>query len=190
MYIYIGMSIIAIMVLTLLLLLLVYRIYILSTNLEMESQAHLNTNTLLDTAIREAQYQSSQFQYELEEKVQEARIDSLKKSKAVLRGQATEHLAPYMWEGLTPQDARWIGQPIDYLVIDGLSHYVDTKQPNPFTIYLIDIKTNKSSLSATQRMIRDAIKKGRVVFGVYNPDTQEFKMTQCEQMIEEEITNG
>ena len=58
-------------------------------------------------------------------KVKEAREDTLKKSRSVLRGQATEHLAPFLIKGVNPKDYRFLGSPVDYICFDGLSDILD-----------------------------------------------------------------
>lgn len=126
-------------------------------------------------------YQYKAYELLLSEKEREkgdavaaARADSLKRSRSTLRGQATEHLAPFMMEGFNPKDCRFIGNPIDYLLVDGLSDLADGIDDRPMTIYLIDIKTGTSKLSKPQRRIKEAIQAGRLVFGVFNPDSKLF----------------
>ena len=49
-----------------------------------------------------------------------ARKDALDKSRSVMRGQATEHLAPFIIEGTNPKDYRFMGNPVDYVLFEGL----------------------------------------------------------------------
>lgn len=111
--------------------------------------------------------------HDIDAAVEEARADTLRRSRSTLRGQATEHLAPFMMEGMNPKDARFMGSPVDYLIIDGLSAVLDGEE-EPITVYLVDIKTGKSQMTKAQRRIRDAIQAGRLVFGVFNPDDRSF----------------
>lgn len=104
------------------------------------------------------------------------RKDALDKSRAVIRGQATEHLAPMMIPNLNLKDYRFMGNPIDYVVFDGLSNLLDGQTDEITRVWLIDIKTGKASLNKSQRRIRDAVKRGDVSFATYNPDTEEFKI--------------
>lgn len=110
---------------------------------------------------------------ELEKEKKKAREDALKRSRSVMRGQATEHLAPYIMEGTNPKDCRFMGNPIDYVVFDGLSAVTDKTANEINEIKFIDIKTGKSSLNTAQRRIRDAIKEGKVSFQIVNPDKKE-----------------
>ena len=55
----------------------------------------------------------------------EMRADSVKRSKVVTLGKIAEHFAPYLpgWT-YNPQDARFLGSPIDFIVFDGMSEGV------------------------------------------------------------------
>lgn len=112
-------------------------------------------------------------QADLEKAIETARKDSLKRSRSVLRGQATEHLAPYIIESTNPKDYRFLGNPIDYVCFEGLSDLLDGKTDEITSIRFIDIKTGKASLNKSQRRIRDAIKDSRVQFSVVNLDKKE-----------------
>ena len=105
--------------------------------------------------------------------LKEARKDALDKSRAVIRGQATEHLAPYVMDGVNPKDCRFMGNPIDYIVFDGLSDVTDKVAKEVKEVIFVDVKTGKSNLTTVQRRIRDAIKNNRVSFQVVNPDKKE-----------------
>lgn len=98
------------------------------------------------------------------------RKDALERSRSILRGQATEHLAPLTMNSLNPKDFRFMGNPIDYIVYKGLSDLSDKKSDEIESIILLDIKTGKSRLTKIQRRIRDCVEQGRLKFVVYNPD--------------------
>ena len=50
------------------------------------------------------------------------RKDAIAKSEAVIRGKVTEHLIPFFPDfSYHPQDARFLGTPVDFIVFDGLS---------------------------------------------------------------------
>lgn len=105
--------------------------------------------------------------------LKEARKDALNKSRAVMRGQATEHLAPYVMEGINPKDCRFVGNPIDYIIFDGLSDVTDKIAKEIKEVIFVDVKTGKSNLTTVQRRIRDAIIDNRISFQVMNPDKKE-----------------
>ena len=98
--------------------------------------------------------------------------DVLARSRNTIRGIATEHLAPLIQKEYNAKDFRHLGDPVDYVVFDGLSDILDRKANVIVNIVLLDVKTGNARLNKVQRKIRDAIKEGRVTFEVYNPDKQ------------------
>lgn len=79
------------------------------------------------------------------------KILSQKKSSEVITGQIAEKLAPFLSDfEYDPQNAIFLGQPIDYLVF------------NKDEIVFVEIKSGKSQLSKKQRTIRDLIKDNKV----------------------------
>lgn len=110
-----------------------------------------------------------------ERDIRKAREDSLKRSRYVQRGQATEHLAPWMIENLETKDFRFIGDPIDYLICEGSTDIAQKNGDEIANVILLDVKTGGARLTKVQRRIRDAIMAGRIKFAVYNPDTKEYR---------------
>ena len=85
------------------------------------------------------------------------RQDAITRSKAVIIGKVSEHVAPWLPVfPYNPKDARFIGSPIDMLVFDGCD------QEELRRIVFLEIKTSSSALSKRQRQIRDAVIAGRV----------------------------
>lgn len=86
------------------------------------------------------------------------RSNAINKSKSVILGQVTEHLIPYLPKfNYNPKDVRFLGNPIDLIVFDGLT--------NGFVkeIIFIEVKTGSTSrLSSKQQDIRDAV-RGRPI---------------------------
>ena len=103
-------------------------------------------------------------------KEKEIRKDSVERSRNIIRGQATEHLAPLMMDNYSLKDYRFLGNPIDFIIYNGLGDVADGKSDTIESIIFLDIKTGKSKLSKVQRRIRDCIRNGNVEFLVYNPD--------------------
>ncbi len=85
------------------------------------------------------------------------RKDAVAQSRAVLKGQFSEQLAPLLpgFPG-KPSEARFIGKPIDFLIFKGL----DERRVNE--VVFVEVKTGKSQLSSVERSLRDAIKNGKV----------------------------
>lgn len=152
------------------------KLYILeSSNLNLITKTTaLKENLESLTSSHESKLNSLKKTYELDlnVKVKAARADALNRSRSVLRGQATEHLAPYILKDTNPKDYRFMGNPVDYICFEGLSDLLDGISNEITSIHFIDIKTGKSSLSKSQRRIRDAIKESRVQFSEINLDKE------------------
>jgi predicted Holliday junction resolvase-like endonuclease len=80
------------------------------------------------------------------------RKDAASKSQSTLVGKITEHFIPYLPEfTFNPQDAKFLGSPIDFIVFDGLS------EGNLRKVVFVEIKTNAGSLSSRERQVRDVL---------------------------------
>lgn len=84
-----------------------------------------------------------------------------KKAIEVGIGKIIEKILPtYKNFSITATDCRFLAEPIDMVIFDGLS------ENNITNITFMDVKTGKASLNKHQRMIRDAIKDQKVEFKV------------------------
>jgi predicted Holliday junction resolvase-like endonuclease len=91
-----------------------------------------------------------------------ARADGHRRSRATFGGQALEELAPLFPDfPFNPKDLRFIGDPIDYVVFDGLT------EGSLREIVLLEVKSGRSTLSASQRSIRDALRDHAVSWSLY-----------------------
>jgi predicted Holliday junction resolvase-like endonuclease len=142
-------------------------------DLEKEVIKSNHLETLYEELNKKIKIQISEIENKHKLEIKKARKESVEKSRAVIRGQATEHLAPYIIDDINPKDCRFMGNPIDYVVFDGLSDVTDKVTKDVKEVIFVDIKTGKSNLTTVQRRIRDAIKDGRVSFRVVNPDEKE-----------------
>ena len=132
----------------------------------------------------EQRYQEKQKQWQdawVKSNEKKIRKDAIERSRSVIRGQATEHLAPLIMDDVNIKDFRFLGNPIDYLVFSGASDITDKKGKDLDKIILLEIKSGSSNLNTVQRRIRDAVKESRIEFAVYNPDTKEIKITAPEK---------
>lgn len=102
------------------------------------------------------------------------RKETLKKSERVARGFTVENFAPFLQKKYSPTDFRHLGDPIDYIIYDGLTDVHQGVADEIKEIILLDIKTGQSRLNKGQRRIRDAVNSGKVSFKVYNPDKGEL----------------
>ena len=100
--------------------------------------------------------------------VRGARKDSVDRSRSTLKGQIAEQMAPLL-PGFPymPADARFLGDPIDYIVFTG---YTETQSAAPagddLEVVLLEIKHGQAKLSPIQRAIAKAVEEGRVRFEV------------------------
>jgi len=91
------------------------------------------------------------------------RSDAIKRSKAVRGGQVAEQVAPFLPDfPCNPEDARFIGKPIDFIAFPGLAETDSVDE-----VLLIEVKTGQSALSSREREIKKAVKAGRVRYVEY-----------------------
>jgi len=80
------------------------------------------------------------------------RQDAINRSKSVIKGQIAEQLIPFSSVfPYNPKDAIFLGNPIDYIIFNGLSNN-DIKD-----IQFVEVKTGKSNLNTRQRKIKEII---------------------------------
>jgi predicted Holliday junction resolvase-like endonuclease len=85
------------------------------------------------------------------------RKDAIDRSRGVLKGQFSEQLAPYFPDfSFDPNECRFIGKPIDFVVFKGASQQEITE------VIFVEVKSGKSKLSRQERGLRRAIEEGRV----------------------------
>ncbi len=85
---------------------------------------------------------------------------SVQQSRAVLKGKVAEQMAPMLERfPYAPSDARFLGDPVDYIIFDGYS-----EAGRPLEVVLLEIKQGKGRLSQGQRRIARAVTAGRVRF--------------------------
>ena len=93
---------------------------------------------------------------------------SLNQSRSTLKGRIGEQLAPLL-PGFAYEaaDARFLGDPIDYVVFDGRARFSgDEEDGEGLEIVLLEIKHGQSKLSPVQRAIAEAVEAGRVRFEI------------------------
>jgi predicted Holliday junction resolvase-like endonuclease len=89
--------------------------------------------------------------------LRDARRHAIHQHRAVTHGQVFEQLVPYLPDfEFNPKDARFLGRPVDFVVFDGLD------EGELRRIVFVEVKTGGSKLTVRERLIRDAIREGRV----------------------------
>lgn len=98
----------------------------------------------------------------LKEKIPEIREEAIKQSRAVLSGQFSEQIAPYL-PGFPykPTEARFIGKPIDFVVFNGMD------EKNIDEVIFVEVKSGQSQLSKVEKTLKEAVEKKNVVWHEY-----------------------
>jgi len=98
----------------------------------------------------------------------EARRESVQKSRNTLKGQIAEQLAPLL-PGFryAPADARFLGDPVDYVVFSGYTDLRDARgSVDAMDVVLLEVKQGGSALSPYQKAIARSVEEGRVRFEI------------------------
>ena len=108
----------------------------------------------------------AELELEHEQAIIAAQKRSVNTSRAVLKGKMAEQLAPILPEfQYLPSDAKFLGDPLDYVVFNGYSDFRDgAGRAEDIEVVLIDIKSGAARLTKGQQAIAQAIKQGRVRF--------------------------
>ena len=105
---------------------------------------------------KSAALQLSQWKQENERAI---RKDAIERSRAMMVGKVTEHIAPFLLDFQhSPKDVRFLGTPVDFVVFDGLDAGAVEK------ITFIKVQTEASSPLRRERQIREAISRGAVAW--------------------------
>jgi len=90
------------------------------------------------------------------------RKDAIAKSRAVLGGQFSEQLAPYLPDfPYSPSEVRFIGKPIDFLVFKG----ADSK--NIDEVIFVEVKSGKAKINSHEKNLKNAIDNKKVRWEEY-----------------------
>ncbi|BBF76687.1 Holliday junction resolvase-like protein [Acinetobacter ursingii] len=108
----------------------------------------------------------SELELEHQQALAQAQKRSVNTSRAVLKGKMAEQLAPIMPEfRYLPSDAKFLGDPVDYVVFDGYTDFRDGEgRAEDIEVILMDIKSGGARLTKGQLAIAQAVQEGRVRF--------------------------
>ncbi|WP_087544165.1 Holliday junction resolvase-like protein [Acinetobacter sp. WCHA29] len=116
----------------------------------------------------QAEYEKYIAELELEHKqaLLDAQKRSVNTSRAVLKGKMAEQFAPILPEfQYLPSDAKFLGDPVDYVVFDGYTDFRDGDgTADDIEVILLDIKSGGARLSKGQQAIAQAVRQGRIRF--------------------------
>jgi len=139
----------------------------------------LTTIILSQTRNGRIKAEYEQYIAELELEHQQSLVAAQKRSvntsRAVLKGKMAEQLAPIMPEfQYLPSDAKFLGDPVDYVVFDGYTDFRDGEgEAEDIEVVLIDIKSGGARLTKGQQAIARAVQEGRVRFETIRIDFQD-----------------
>ncbi len=108
----------------------------------------------------------AELELEHQQALAQAQKRSVNTSRAVLKGKMAEQLAPILPEfQYLPSDAKFLGDPVDYVVFNGYSDFREGEvSADQIEIVLIDIKSGGARLTKGQQAIAQAIRDRRVRF--------------------------
>ena len=116
----------------------------------------------------QAEYEKYIAELELEHKqaLLDAQKRSVNTSRAVLKGKMAEQFAPILPEfQYLPSDAKFLGDPVDYVVFDGYTDFRDGDgTADDIEVILLDINSGGARLSKGQQAIAQAVREGRIRF--------------------------
>lgn len=117
----------------------------------------------------------AELQLEHQQALSQAQKRSVNTSRAVLKGKMAEQFAPILPEfQYLPSDAKFLGDPVDYVVFDGYTDLRDGEgRAEDIEIVLIDIKSGGARLTKGQQAIAQAIQQGRIRFETIRIDFEE-----------------
>jgi predicted Holliday junction resolvase-like endonuclease len=102
-----------------------------------------------------------------EKNILAARRESVEKSRSSLKGQIAEQMAPLLSGFLyDPADARFLGDPIDYVVFNGYTAVRGGSAAAGLEVVLLEVKQGGSTLTPFQKAVAASVEAGRVKFEV------------------------
>ena len=117
----------------------------------------------------------AELQLEHQQALTQAQKRSVNTSRAVLKGKMAQQFAPILPEyQYLPSDAKFLGDPVDYVVFDGYTDLRDGQgKVDDVEIVLIDIKSGGARLTKGQQAIAQAIQQGRIRFETIRIDFED-----------------
>jgi predicted Holliday junction resolvase-like endonuclease len=90
------------------------------------------------------------------------RREAVAGSQAAVAGRVFERVAPYLpGFGYNPRDIRFVGDPVDFVVFDGLS------EGNVRNVVFVEVKTGDGELNGNERRVKAAITERRVEWSLF-----------------------
>lgn len=145
---------------------------ILAFILGMTTSYLILVNTRNGKIKSEYEQRIAQLQQQHQEEIIQAQKRSVNTSRAVLKGKIAEQFAPILPEfDYLPSDAKFLGDPVDYIIFDGYSEFREgLRSADEIQIILLDIKSGHARLHQGQQAIAKAIQQRRVSFQTLHID--------------------
>lgn len=100
---------------------------------------------------------TAKLRLEFKESEKDIRQKSLSSSRRSLVGKFIERFVPFLEKfNYSPSDAHFLGQPIDYIIFDGLN------EDNVKKIVFMEVKSGNSSLTQREKSLKTAIQNKEV----------------------------
>ena len=104
------------------------------------------------------------------------RKEAIAKSRAVIGGQFSEQLAPYLPNfQFLPTECKFLGKPIDFIVFKGM----DEKNINE--VIFVEVKSGNAKLNAHEKNLKDTIDKKKVRWVEYRIPEELTKKKDIEE---------
>jgi len=122
---------------------------------------------------------------EWEEALPDQRKDAIMKSRAVLGGQFSEQLAPFLPDfKYLPTECRFVGKPIDLIVFKGM----DGKDINE--VVFVEVKSGNAKLSSHEKRLKEVIDQKKVRWEEYRiPEELHSNKTDIGNKIDEFVND-
>lgn len=145
---------------------------ILAFLLGMTTSYLILVNTRNGKIKSEYEQRIAQLQQQHQEEIIQAQKRSVNTSRAVLKGKIAEQFAPILPEfDYLPSDAKFLGDPVDYIIFDGYSEFREgLRSADEIQIILLDIKSGNARLHQGQQAIAKAIQQKRISFQTLHID--------------------
>ena len=96
-------------------------------------------------------------------RMKSSRNDAVKRSRAVLSGQITEQISPFLPDcPCSAADVRFVGKPVDFIAFPGMTEGKKIEE-----VLIIEVKTGTSQLSSREKEIKELIENGKVRYMEY-----------------------
>ena len=97
-----------------------------------------------------------------QKKIPQIRKEAISKSRAVLGGQFSEQLAPYLPDfPFKPTEVCFLGKPIDFIAFEGMD------EKNITGVTFVEVKSGNAKLNSQQVHLKEAINNKKVSFYEY-----------------------